>query len=184
MCSRRPLDPCGFRRPFRLENVDRGESLVREGRHGSTKLPKLTAHGVGRHGPMSASAESLQADLERNVQHDGHDCPGGGLSCDDAARLAAADKWLQANIAPLLASPTFQKDGLLVIVFDESFDLDLANGGGHVPLLVISPRAKPGYQSSTLFQHQSTLRMLMEAAGAKTLPGASAFAPDMGEFFR
>jgi len=106
------------------------------------------------------------------------------LNCDDSVRLSTADSWLQANIAPLLASSAFQKDGLLVIVFDESFDIDLANGGGHVPMLVISPRAKSGYQSTTFFQHQSTLRMLIEATGAKAFPGASGGAPDMGEFFQ
>lgn len=119
-----------------------------------------------------------------NAEHDAHDCPGGGLLCDDTLRLSTADSWLQANIAPLLASSAFQKDGLLVIVFDESFDIDLANGGGHVPMLVISSRAKPGYQSTTFFQHQSTLRMLIEATGAKEFPGASGAAPDMGEFFQ
>lgn len=119
-----------------------------------------------------------------NAEHDAHDCPGGGLLCDDDLRLSAADGWLRANIAPLLASSGFQKDGLLVIVFDESFDIDIANGGGHVPLLVISPRAKPGYQSTTFYQHQSTLRMLIQATGAKAFPGASSSAPDMSEFFR
>lgn len=119
-----------------------------------------------------------------NAEHDAHDCPGGGPLCDDGLRLSSADSWLRANIAPLLASSGFQKDGLLVIVFDESFDTDIANGGGHVPLLVISPRAKPGYQSTTFYQHQSTLRMLIQATGAKALPGASSSAPDMSEFFR
>jgi acid phosphatase len=119
-----------------------------------------------------------------NAEHDAHDCPGGGLLCDDSLRLSTADSWLQTNIAPLLASSTFQKDGLLVIVFDESFDIDLANGGGHVPMLVISTRAKSGYQSTTFFQHQSTLRMLIEATGAKGFPGVSSGAPDMGEFFQ
>jgi len=119
-----------------------------------------------------------------NAEHDAHDCPRGGSNCADTARLSSADGWLRANIAPLLASSAFQKDGLLVIVFDESFDIDAANGGGHVPLLVISPRAKSGYQSTTLYQHQSTLRMLIEATGAKAFPGASGAAPDMAEFFK
>lgn len=119
-----------------------------------------------------------------NAEHDAHSCPDGTLNCADSLRLSTADSWLQANIAPLLASSTFQKDGLLVIVFDESFDIDVANGGGHVPMLVISPRAKSGYRSTTLFQHQSTLRLLIEAAGAHSYPGASQAAPDMGEFFR
>lgn len=119
-----------------------------------------------------------------NAEHDAHDCPDGTSNCADAVRLSAADSWLKTNIAPLLASSAFQKDGLLLIVFDESFDIDTANGGGHVPLLVISPRAKPGYQSTTLFQHQSTLRLLIEATAAKGFPGASSSAPDMGEFFQ
>ena len=119
-----------------------------------------------------------------NSKDDAHDCPDGTSNCPDAARLSAADSWLKTNISPLLASSAFQKDGLLVIVFDESFDIDTANGGGHVPMLVISPRAKPGYQSATFFQHQSTLRLLIEATGAKGFPGASSSAPDMGEFFQ
>ncbi|HJT01185.1 MAG TPA: alkaline phosphatase family protein [Terriglobales bacterium] len=119
-----------------------------------------------------------------NAEHDAHSCPDGSLNCDDSVRLSTADNWLQANIAPLLASSAFQKHGLLVIVFDESFDIDLANGGGHVPMLVISSRAKSGHQSTTFFQHQSTLRMLIEATGAKGFPGASGAAPDMGEFFQ
>ncbi|HSB74873.1 MAG TPA: alkaline phosphatase family protein [Terriglobales bacterium] len=119
-----------------------------------------------------------------NAEHDAHDCPGGGANCADNSRLSAADGWLHSNIAPLLASSAFQKDGLLVIVFDESFDIDVANGGGHVPMLVISPRAKAGYQSTTFLQHQNTLRMLIQATGAKTFPGAAAAASDMGEFFR
>ena len=119
-----------------------------------------------------------------NAEHDAHDCPGGGANCADDSRLSAADGWLQSNIAPLLASSAFQKDGLLVIVFDESFDIDVAHGGGHVPMLVISPRGKAGYQSTTFLQHQNTLRMLIQATGAKAFPGASAAASDMGEFFR
>ncbi|HEU5336196.1 MAG TPA: alkaline phosphatase family protein, partial [Terriglobales bacterium] len=108
-----------------------------------------------------------------NAKDDAHDCPNGTSNCSDGVRLSAADSWLKTNIAPLLASSAFQKDGLLVIVFDESFDIDAANGGGHVPMLVISPRAKSGYQSRTFFQHQSTLRLLLEATGAKGFPGAS-----------
>ncbi len=46
-----------------------------------------------------------------NLQHDAHN-----------GTLAAADAWLQANIAPLLASPDFTTSGggLLIITFDES----------------------------------------------------------------
>lgn len=119
-----------------------------------------------------------------NAEHDAHSCPDGTLNCSDNTRLSTADAWLQANVAPLLASATFQKDGLLLIVFDESFDIDAAHGGGHVPMVVISPRAKSGFQSTTFYQHQSTLRLLIEGTGAGGFPGISGTAPDMGEFFR
>jgi hypothetical protein len=104
---------------------------------------------------------------------------------DDAhdGSLQAADAWLQQNIAPLIASATFQKDGLVIVVFDESDTTDVANGGGHVAAVIISPKAKLGYQSTTLYQHQSTLRLILDGLGVTTYPGAAATAPDMGEFF-
>jgi len=118
-----------------------------------------------------------------NAQDDAHDCPAGMSTCADSDKLAAADSWLQANIAPLVGSQEFQKDGLLVIVFDESVSTDTANGGGQVAMLVVSPLGRPGYSSPTMFQHQSTLRMVCEALGLTTYPGAAASAPPMSEFF-
>ncbi len=104
---------------------------------------------------------------------------------DDAhdGTLQNADAWLQQNIAPLIASTTFQKDGLLMIVFDESDMTDVTNGGGHVAALIVNPKAKLGYQSTTLYQHQSTLRLILHGLGVTTYPGAATTAPDMGEFF-
>ena len=79
--------------------------------------------------------------------------------------FAAADNWLKQNIGPVLNSPAFTQAGLLIILFDESSGNDIANGGGHVPMLILSPKAKAGFQSSTLYQHQSTLRLTLEALG-------------------
>lgn len=106
-----------------------------------------------------------------NLCNDGHDC---GLS--------TADTWLRNNIAPLLASATFQQDGLLIITFDEAGS-DNTNGGGRIVWVVVSPKAKRGYQSTTLYQHQSTLRLTLEALGITAIPGAGATAPGMAEFF-
>jgi acid phosphatase len=118
-----------------------------------------------------------------NLQDDAHDCPGGGQSCADTARLAQADAWLSANIQPLIADAIVQQGGLLLITFDES-DGDNTNGGGQVPLLVISNRSKPGYQSTTFYQHQSTLRVMLQALGVSDLPGTANGATQMGEFFQ
>ena len=104
--------------------------------------------------------------------------------CNDAhsCSLATADQWLQTNIAPLVNSAAFQRDGLLVITFDEAGSDD-TNGGGHVPCVIVSPKAKRGYQGTGVYEHQSLLRLTAEALGVRP-PNAAATAPDMGEFFQ
>ena len=81
-----------------------------------------------------------------------------------------------------MASATFQQDGLLIITFDESAS-DNTNGGGRVAWVVVSPKAKRGYRSTTLYQHQSTLRLTLESLGITLFPGAATRAPAMSEFF-
>lgn len=104
---------------------------------------------------------------------------------DDAhdGSLNAADAWLKKHIAPLIASPVFQKDGILIIVFDESFDTDTQHGGGHIPAVVIGPKVKPGYKSTKLYQHQNTLKTLMQALGVTSFPGAASSAPGIADVF-
>jgi hypothetical protein len=106
---------------------------------------------------------------------------------DDAhdGTLSQADTWLKNNIAPLFSSSMFKAGGtgLLIIVFDESVDSDIAHGGGHVAAVVIGPKVKPGSKTATLYQHQNTLKTLMEALGVKTYPGAAGSAqPITGVF--
>jgi acid phosphatase len=107
-----------------------------------------------------------------NLCNDAHDCP-----------LAAADAWLKTNIDPVIQSPVFQKDGLLIIVFDEADTLDLTAGGGHVAAVIVSPLGKRGYKSIAFYQHQSVLRLTLEGLGVTKLPGDAATAPAMWEFF-
>ena len=111
------------------------------------------------------------ANIVPNLCNDAHDCD-----------LGTADAWLLANIAPLIASPTFQHDGLLIITFDESSS-DNTYGGGRVAWVVVSPKARHGYTSNTVYQHASTLRLILKALGVTQYPGAAATAPDMDEFF-
>jgi hypothetical protein len=118
-----------------------------------------------------------------NQYNNSHDCPPGIPSCTNADKLSTSDNWLSTNIAPLLASPAFQQNGLLIITYDEASSSDTANGGGRIVTVVISPRAKPSYSSTTFYQHQSTLRMTAEALGLTSFPGASATAANMLEFF-
>ena len=107
-----------------------------------------------------------------NLANDGHD-----------GTLQQADAWLKNNIAPLVANPTFQKDGLLIIVFDEGFSSDTANGGGHVAAIAIGPHVKKGHKSTSFYQHQNTLRTLMQALGLSSFPGAASSANPMSDMF-
>ena len=118
-----------------------------------------------------------------NQQNNAHDCPAAIPSCTNADKLAATDNWLKTNIDPLLASPAFRQNGLLVITFDESVNSDTVNGGGHIATVVISPKANQNYESTTLLQHPSTLRLTAEGLGLAAYPGAAATANNMSEFF-
>ena len=105
--------------------------------------------------------------------------------CNDAhnCSLGTADAWLKTQIAPLLTSSPFKADGLLIITFDESSNDD-THGGGRVAAVFVSPAfSKKGYQSTTFYQHQSTLRLMLQSLGVDTFPGAAAAAPGMTEFF-
>ena len=107
-----------------------------------------------------------------NLCDDAHDCP-----------LSTADSWLKTNIDPLISSATFQKDGLLIIVFDEASNSDFTGGGGHVAAVLVSPFSKRSYKSVATYQHQSVLRLMLEGLGVTKLPGEAASAPPMWEFF-
>jgi hypothetical protein len=107
-----------------------------------------------------------------NLCNDAHDCS-----------LSTADTWLQTNIDPLVKSAQFQQDGLLIILFDEAGS-DNANGGGRVAWVVVSAQTKPGYQSTRMYQHASTLRLSLQALGVTAFPNGTATAPDMDEFFK
>jgi hypothetical protein len=107
-----------------------------------------------------------------NLCNDAHDCP-----------LSTADTWLKTNVDPLIHSPQFQVDGLLIIVFDEADTFDVTSGGGHIAAVIVSPLAKRGYKSIAFYQHQSVLRLTLEGLGVTQLPAEAATAPVMWEFF-
>lgn len=117
-----------------------------------------------------------------NLEDDGHDCPNEAPLCSDTQKLAIVDQWIQTNLSALIQSPAFQ-NSVLIYTWDESVLTDMANGGGHIATILISPKVRAGYQSTTLYQHQSTLKLTMQLLGITDYPGAAATAPDMTEFF-
>jgi acid phosphatase len=115
--------------------------------------------------------------------HDAHDC-GSGAACSDTDLLSQADQWLQANIAPVLGNAQFQNGGLLLIVFDEANLADIRHGGGRVPLIAVGPKARPGAQSATFYQHENTLRTICNLLGLSACPGSGASAAPESDLLR
>ena len=97
--------------------------------------------------------------------------------------LNQADAWLKTNLVPLISNSAFTQNGLLIILFDEAGTNDSSHGGGRIATLILSPKGKKPYKSTTLYQHQSLLRLVLQGLGITTYPGASATAPSMTEFF-
>jgi phosphatidylinositol-3-phosphatase len=117
-----------------------------------------------------------------NAANDGHDCPNEASFCTDTQKLANIDQWIQNNLGPLINSIASQ-NSVLIYTWDESNVNDLANGGGHVATILVGAKVRPGFQSTTMYQHQSTLKLTMQLLGITDFPGAAATAPDMAEFF-
>lgn len=139
--------------------------------------------------PFTQLATDLQngtlpdyAMLVPDMSDDGHDCPNEAAQCTNAERLAHVDAWVQSNIGPVISNSAFS-NSVLIYTWDEAEESDTANGGGHVATILVGPMVKHGYQSTTLYQHPSTLRLTMELLGITDLPGDAAGAPDMAEFF-
>lgn len=132
-----------------------------------------------------------------NVYDDGHNDPEtkGLAACGDHRALQDIDGWLKRNINPVVESTTFQRDGLLIITFDEAceygvhadwrFDPDKPElkGGGRVATVVVSSRTPPGTKSATLYHHENVLRLSLRALGVEHLPGLAANTTDMNDFF-
>jgi len=118
-----------------------------------------------------------------NQNNNMHDCPAGMATCTLDDKAATADAWLESNLGPLISSARFQAGGLMVITFDEGDKGDLEHGGGHVATVIVSPKAKRGFKSTAFYQHESTLRLILQALGITSFPGASSTAPGMSEFF-
>ena len=131
----------------------------------------------------SAGALPNFAFIVPNAQDDTLECPGGGTACTDDQRLAAADTWLKTNIDPLITSPALA-NSVFIITFDEALDTDTTNGGGQVPMVMVGSHVKTSFKSTTLFQHESTLRVILDLLQVTDHPGNSATAPTMQEFFQ
>jgi hypothetical protein len=81
-----------------------------------------------------------------------------------------ADNWLKTNLDPLMKNSALQNDGLLVIAFDESAN-DVRDAGDRIAIVLTSPRfSVVTFQSTTLFQHETVLRLMLKGLGRHHSP--------------
>jgi phosphatidylinositol-3-phosphatase len=141
--------------------------------------------------------------ITANLCHDGHDSP-----CVDAepGGLVSADAFLRQWVPQILASPAYQRDGMLLILFDEA-ELSGSNadataccneipgpnsplpgivgpGGGRVGAVVLSKYVRPGTVVTTPYNHYSLLRTIEDLFGLDHLgfagqAGANSFGLDV-----
>jgi hypothetical protein len=88
-----------------------------------------------------------------NLCNDTHDCS-----------VATGDTWLKNFLPRILQSAAFKRS-VVYVAWDEG--TTNTGGGGRVPLLVISPDAAPGLQSSRAANHYNLLRTIEDAWGCR-----------------
>lgn len=106
-----------------------------------------------------------------NRCNDMHDCP-----------LAVGDAWLARVLEQIMASPGYQRGGVVFILFDEGY-LRLGSAAANLATLVVSPRlVSPAYVTDTRFDHRSYLATVEDIFEMPRLPTTVGATP-MGEFF-
>jgi phosphatidylinositol-3-phosphatase len=107
--------------------------------------------------------------------HNGHNCPT-AAACTDFDVKHSADLFLQDHLPALINTAQFQKDGVLIIWWDEGVTGDNANGGGHVELNFFGPHVKRGYRTADFALHQHVLRTITDVMGLAAPNGAATVA--------
>jgi phosphatidylinositol-3-phosphatase len=159
---------------------------------------------------LEADLASLDATPEYvfitpNLCHDAHDEP---CVNGEPGGLVSADEFLRTWVPKIMGSAAFQKDGLLIVTFDEAeanpentasdasaccgelpgFNTPLPGifglGGGRVGAVLLSPFIRPGTVSEVPYNHYSLLRSVEDIFGLPYLgyagqAGLVGFGPDI-----
>lgn len=139
----------------------------------------------------SADSTANYTFITPSLCHDGHDSP---CANGEPGGLQSINSFLLQWVPQILASAAFQKDGLLIITFDESNGVTsdssaccgeapgpntllpglLGPGGGKVGAVLLSPFIKPGTVTTTAYNHYSMLRSVQDIFGLQYLGNAGA----------
>jgi hypothetical protein len=70
---------------------------------------------------------------------------------------------------PIVTSSAFGSS-TLIYTWDESDITDTAKGGGHIATILIGPAVRRRFQSTSVYQPQSTLKLTMQLLGVSDYP--------------
>jgi hypothetical protein len=95
-----------------------------------------------------------------------------------APLIKAGDTWLSSNIGPVISSPWFSQNGIIIITWDEGSTnkgcCSLTAPGGHVATIVVTSKNKGLGNFTATGDHYGTLRGIEETYGVVPLLGGSA----------
>jgi hypothetical protein len=146
---------------------------------------KTNANCAAHHRPFSALANDLNANdvadytfITPNLCDDMHGgvCSNGCISA--ASCISAGDKWLQANLGPVL-SYVYAHDAVLFLIWDEPESTTTAQ---NQPFIVLGPHVKKAHVSAIAYNHSSYLRSLEEIFQVPVMSNVSS-ASDFTDFF-
>jgi len=97
--------------------------------------------------------------------------------CDSShdCGVEVTDAWLGRVVAPILQSPAFDANSLLILTFDEGTTDQACCGrsplarGGKIATVLISPLVKAGYRDPTPYSHYSLLKTILRSWGLDDL---------------
>ncbi len=125
-----------------------------------------------------AADENRYYFITPNLTNDGHD-----PITDPRAALRQSDAWARAEVAKIIASPAYQRGGVLFITWDEAEGRS-GHSADRVPLIVVSERlVATGFKSAKAYSHASTLATVEDLLRLPRLP-AVANEPSLAEFFK
>jgi hypothetical protein len=98
-----------------------------------------------------------------NLCHDMHDCS-----------VSTGDTWLKGFLPRIFNAPGWQSSALFLLWDEGSSNAGCCRiaQGGHIPMLLISPLARPGFVSSVNYDHASALLTMERAWGLPALKDA------------
>jgi len=101
--------------------------------------------------------------------------------CDDMhdCSVSIGDAWLQAHLDQYVQW-AMSHNSLLIVTWDEDEGSNPANGGGHIPALIVGGPVRPGARYGGTLDHYGMLRTIEAAYGLPALGTAAQRTPVTG----